>query len=71
MGYNNNSTQNQNVFQPTARDLLGISSANIKFSTESIPYSSIEEERIQPYKSKLLLIPTIRGFPYYHTSQKI
>ena len=30
VGYNFNSTQNQNVFQPTARDLLGISSANIK-----------------------------------------
>ena len=37
VGYNNNSTQNQNVFQPTARDLSGISSVNIKFSIESIP----------------------------------
>ena len=30
MGYDNNSTQNQNVFQPTERN-LGISSVNIKF----------------------------------------
>ena len=26
------------------------------------------EERIEPYNSKLLLIPTFRGSPYYHTS---
>ena len=32
LGYNNNSTQNQNVVQPTVRNLLGISSVNIKFS---------------------------------------
>ena len=32
--YNNNSTQNQNLFQTTARNLLG---TNIKFSNESIP----------------------------------
>ena len=37
MGYNNNSTQNQNRFQSTEKDLLGISSVNIKFSNESIP----------------------------------
>ena len=60
MGYNNNSTQNQNVFQPTSRDLLGISSVNI-------PCRSIEE-RIEPCNSKLLLIPTIRGSPYYYAS---
>ena len=36
MGNNKNSTQNQNVFQRTARDLLGISSLNIKSSNESI-----------------------------------
>ena len=41
MGYNNKSTQNQNVFQPTARD-LGISSVNIKFSNESIPYPTVQ-----------------------------
>ena len=29
--------QNQNVFQTTARYLLGISSVNINFSNESIP----------------------------------
>ena len=31
-GYNNNSTQNQNVFQTTARNLLSVSSVNIKFT---------------------------------------
>ena len=36
LGYNNNSTQNQNVFQTTATNLLGISSAKITFSNESI-----------------------------------
>ena len=36
VGYNNNSTQNLNVFQPTARNLLGISSVYIKLSSESI-----------------------------------
>ena len=34
--YNNNSTQNQNVFHTTARNLLGISSVNITFSKKSI-----------------------------------
>ena len=34
---NNNSTQNQNEFQPSARNLLGISSVNVKFSNEFIP----------------------------------
>ena len=66
MEYNNNSTQNQNVFQPTARNLLGISSVNIKFPNE--PFHGPIEERIEPYNSKLLLIPTICGSPYYHTS---
>ena len=33
--------QNQNVFQPTARD-LGISYVNIKFSNESIPYPTVQ-----------------------------
>ena len=37
LGYNNNSTLNQNVFQHTARNLLGISAVNIKFCNESIP----------------------------------
>ena len=37
VGYNNKSIQNQNVFQPTARGLLGISSVNVKFSNVSIP----------------------------------
>ena len=36
LGYNNNSTQNQNALQPTARNLLGISSVNITFSNEAI-----------------------------------
>ena len=36
MGNANNTTQNQNVFQPTARDLLGIISVNIKLSNTSI-----------------------------------
>ena len=67
LGYNNNSTQNQNLFQPTARNLLDISFVNIKFSNESIPYAL---RRIEPYNSKLLLIPTINGSLYYHTSWK-
>ena len=33
--------QNQNVFQPTARD-LGISYVNIKFSNESVPYPTVQ-----------------------------
>ena len=37
LGYNSNSTQNQNVFHPTAGNLLGVSSVYIKFSNESIP----------------------------------
>ena len=40
MGYNSNSTQNQNVFQPTARDLLGrytaVLAENDTFLTENI-----------------------------------
>ena len=36
LGYNNNTTQNQNVFQPTARHLFSIRSVNIKFSNESM-----------------------------------
>ena len=35
--YNINSTQNQNLFQPNARNLLGISYVNIEFSNKSIP----------------------------------
>ena len=37
MESNNNSTQNQNEFQPSARNVLGISSVNIKFSNQFIP----------------------------------
>ena len=37
LGYNNNSAQNQNAFESTARNLLGICSANIQFSNESVP----------------------------------
>ena len=37
MESNNNSTQNQNEFQPSARNLLDISSVNIKFSNQFIP----------------------------------
>ena len=37
MKRNNNLTQNCNVFQPTASDLLVISFINIKFSNELIP----------------------------------
>ena len=36
VGYNNSSTQNQNVFQPIARNLLSISPVNIKLANESI-----------------------------------
>ena len=34
--YNNNSTQNQNLFHTAARNLLGTSSVSITFSNESI-----------------------------------
>ena len=67
MGYNSNSTQKENLFQPTARKVFGISSVNIKFSDKSIPYRSIKEI-IEPFNSKLLLIPAISGSPCYHTS---
>ena len=71
VGYNYNSTQNQYVFQPTARDLSGISSANITSPLNQFHSSRLYlEERMEPYSSKLL-IPTIRGSPYYHTSSKI
>ena len=46
LGYNNNLTQNQNVFQITARNLLGISSVNITFSNESIPEGCRRKNRI-------------------------
>ena len=36
-GHNNNLTQNQNEFQATARNLLGNSSAYIRFFHETIP----------------------------------
>ena len=39
LGYNSNSSQNQNMFQPTARNLLGNGFVNIEFSNEPIPYS--------------------------------
>ena len=71
VGYNYNSTQYQNVFQPPARDLSGISSVNITSPLNQFHSSRLYlEERIEPYSSKLL-IPTIRGSPYYHTSSKI
>ena len=35
------------------------------------PFHRPLEIRIKPYNSKLLLIPTIRGSPYYHISWKI
>ena len=50
MGYNNNSTQNQNVFQPTARDLLGISSVNIEFYNEFIPQAYRRKNRTIQFK---------------------
>ena len=37
LGYNNNSAQNQNVFQTATWNLLGISSVNITFSNKSVP----------------------------------
>ena len=49
-GYNNNSTENQNLFKPTARDLLGISSVDIKFSTESFPQFYRRKNRTQQFK---------------------
>ena len=46
----NKKTQNQNVFQPPARDLLDISSVNIKFSTESIPQFYRRKNRTLRFK---------------------
>ena len=54
VGYNNNSTQNWNIFQPAARDLQGISSVNNKFSNESIPYAY--ERKTWALKFKVFVI---------------
>ena len=35
------------------------------------PFHRPIEDRIEPCNSKLLLIPTISGSPYYHTFLKI
>ena len=70
MGYNNNSTPNQNVLQTTAGKLLSISSVNVTFFNKSIPYHRPIEKRKEPFISKLLLISTISGSPYYHNSWK-
>ena len=67
MGYNNNSVQNENVFQPTATSLLAISSV-AKYYILINPFHRLEEERTEPLNSKLLVTPTISGSPYYHTS---
>ena len=63
--HNNSSTQNQNVLQNTARNLLGISSSII-FSNETIQIGLQKKE----YNLKLQLIPTISGSPYYKHSRK-
>ena len=36
LGYNNISTQNQNIFPPTARNVLAVSSVNIELSNKPI-----------------------------------
>ena len=46
LGYNNNSTQNQNVLQLNTRNLLGISSGNIEFSNKSIPLAYYRRKNI-------------------------
>ena len=57
--YNSNLTQNQNAFQPTARNVLGNGSANIEFSNELIPFSHRPIEKwTEAYNSKLLLMAT-------------
>ena len=65
VGYNNNSIQNQNVFWPTAKDALAL-----VLQISNYQFNRSIEERIDPYSSKLFLIPTIRWSPYYHTSWK-
>ena len=50
MGYNKNLIQNQNVFQPTARNLLGISSTNIKLSNEFMSQAYRRNNRTQQFK---------------------
>ena len=51
MGYNKNLIQNQNVFQPTARNLLGISSTNIKLSNEFMSQAYKRNNRTLQFKS--------------------
>ena len=34
------------------------------------PFHRPMEERKEPYNSKLLVIPTVSGSPYYHNSRK-
>ena len=61
---NSNLTQNQNAFQPTARNVLGNGSANIEFSNELIPFSHRPiEKRTEAYNSKLLLMATKNRSP--------
>ena len=70
MGYNNNLTQNQNEFQLAARNSFDInSSVNIENSPMNLFHRPIEE-RIEPYNSKLLLMPATNGSPYCHNSSK-
>ena len=69
MGYNNNSKQNQSVFQTIAKNLLGISSANILNSPMN-PFHRSLRGKLKHYNSKLLLIPTVSMSRYHHTSWK-
>ena len=41
--------QNQNILQPTARNLLGISSAHIKYSNESRDVSKLNLIAVDHY----------------------
>ena len=41
--YNSNSTQNQNAFEPTARDLSDNGSVNIEFTSE-LKTNSVEKQ---------------------------
>ena len=62
----------QNVFQTYCKRFIWYYFCiNIKFSNVINQFHSSVEERMEPFNSKLLLIPKIRESPYYHTSWKI
>ena len=64
--YNNNQTKN--VFQVISRNVRNNVSVNLEFSNDSMPYR--KNNKTHQFKSKLLLLPTGKGFSYFHTYPK-